>query len=306
MIPKRPLGNTGLNVSILGYGGAPIGFADSTRQADFDTLVNRAVDLGINFFDTAPNYRLGERLLGAALVKRRRDVVLATKCGRIQVPNNNKEGWADGEDWSEQGVLKTVDDSLRDLKTDYLDLVQLHSPPRWVLDDGAALMGLQRAQEIGKIRHIGLSGDGPDALYAVELGAFATLQISYSMLEQEPGDIIREAARKGMGVIAKQPMANGIADVQERPPYHDWLIKWQVAQQIDWTALGAPGSRMELALRWVLANPNVGTAIVGTTRLEHLESNAVAASAPPLDTRAVAAVSGAYSLAMHRLLEVEP
>src|SRR5450759_670036 len=98
MIPKRPLGNTGLNVSILGYGGAPIGFADSRRQADFDTLVNRAIDLGINFFDTAPNYRLGERLLGAALVKRRRDVVLATKCGRIQVPNNNKEGWADGED----------------------------------------------------------------------------------------------------------------------------------------------------------------------------------------------------------------
>lgn len=305
MIPQRPLGNTGLTVSILGYGGAPIGFTDGARQGEFGTLVSRAIDAGINFFDTAPNYRLSEKLLGTALGKRRREVVLATKCGRVQARKANNDGWEDAEDWSEQGVLKTVDDSLCNLRTDYLDLVQLHSPPRWVLDDGAALKGLQCAQAAGKIRHIGLSGDGPDVLYAVELGAFSTLQISYSILEQEPGDIIKEAARTGMGVIAKQPLANGVADMRERPPYDDWLIKWQVARQIDWTALGATDSRMELALRWLLANPHVSTAIVGTTRLEHLERNVAGVSAPPLDLQAVAAVSQAYSRAKGHLLEVE-
>src|SRR5215210_725356 len=206
MIPRRPLGSTGLTVSVLGFGGATIGFADSAPEATFVPLVRRALDLGVTFFDTAPDYRRSEALLGEALRARRSEVVLATKCGRLQ--NWNGRSWDVREDWSEAGVLGTIERSLRRLATDYLDLVQLHSPPEWVLDDGGALSGLQRARAAGMVRHIGVSADGEVAQRALELGVFETLQISYSILQQEPGDhLIPQAVARGVGVIAKQPIA---------------------------------------------------------------------------------------------------
>src|SRR6478672_10569613 len=101
MIPQRPLGRTGLLVSVLGYGGAPIGFTDE-RAAGFVGLLQRACDLGIRFFDTAPDYRRSEDLIGQALAGRRDRVVLATKCGRVQEWTGG--AWQANEDWSEAGV----------------------------------------------------------------------------------------------------------------------------------------------------------------------------------------------------------
>ena len=282
MMPQRPLGTTGLWVPILGYGGASIGFADPGREPEFEPLLRRVLELGITFFDTAPDYRRGEELLGRALRGRRADVVLATKCGRLQTWNG--AGWEVREDWSEAGVLRTIEESLRRLGTDYLDLVQLHSPPRRVLDDGAAVAGLLRARDRGMVRHVGVSADGEEAWRALELGAFETLQISYSVLQQEPGaDLIPRAAARGLGVIVKQPVANAIPALRERPPHPDWSWKWDVAQRMEWGEADTPDRRLNLALRWVLANPSISTAIVGTTRLEHLEANVAAAAAPPLD-----------------------
>lgn len=292
-IPERALGKTGLSVSVLGYGGAPVGFSAPKREMGFVPLIQHAVDMGINFFDTAANYRRGEELFGLAIQGRRDKVVLATKCGRIQ--QERPGGWEDGEDWSEQGVLESIERSLGKLRTDYIDLLQLHSPPRWVLEDGSAILGAQRARAQGKIRHFGLSIDGPDALFAVESGLFATLQVSMSILEQEPGDeIIPAAAERGMGIIIKQPVANGVADMVERPIHSDWWPKWEAARRMDWEALGAPHGRMQIALRWLLAHPLVSTAIVGTTRLEHLEANMAAALLPPLDAAVVARARDEY------------
>ena len=300
MIPTRPLGATGLQVSILGYGGAPIGFADPAREPEFIPLVARALDLGITFFDTAPDYRRSEELLGQALRGRRDRVVLASKCGRLQHPAG--AGWTAEEDWSEAGVVATVEASLRRLGTDYLDLVQLHSPPAWVLDDGAALRGLVRAQEAGKVRHLGVSADGADAWQALKLGVFSTLQVSYSILQQEPGgDLLPAAAARGLGLIVKQPVANGIPDLPTRPAHPDWSWKWDVAQRMDWPLLGAPAGRLDLALRWVLANPLVSTAIVGTTRPAHLAANAAVAGQALLDPAAVARIGDAYTMALQEL-----
>jgi aryl-alcohol dehydrogenase-like predicted oxidoreductase len=161
MIPQRPLGNSGFRVSVLGYGGAPIGFQPTTDRSEYLSLVRRALDLGINFFDTAPDYRESEALLGEALHGRRADVILATKCGRVQ--SWNGRAWEVHEDWSEAGVLRSIDRSLRCLRTDYLDLVQLHSPPLWVLEDGAAVRGLLKAQAAGTVRQVGLSSEGAKA-----------------------------------------------------------------------------------------------------------------------------------------------
>ena len=293
MIPQRPLGNTGLRVSVLGFGGASIGFADPARQGEFVPLVQRALALGITFFDTAPDYRRSEELIGEALRGRRGDVVLATKVGRTQ--HWDGAGWQVTEDWSEVGVLRSVEASLRRLQTDALDLVQLHSPPMWVLDDGGALRGLQRAQAAGMVRHIGISADGAEAWRALALDAFATLQVSYSILQQEPGDdLLPAAAARGMGVIVKQPIANGIPEMGTRPEHPDWSWKWDVAQRLDWPALGGATGRIHVALRWLLANPLVSTAIVGASRIAHLDANVAAATAPPLDDESVRRIRAAF------------
>lgn len=301
MIPQRPLGRTGLTVSVLGFGGAPIGFADAPDAYEtFVPLPRRALDLGITFFDTAPDYRRGEELLGRALRGRRSEVVLASKVGRVQTPSGG--GWAAREDWTEAGVLAQVERSLRALETDYLDLVQLHSPPARVLDDGAALCGLQRAREAGMTRHIGVSADGPEAWRALELGPFATLQVSYSILQQEPGaDLLARAAARGIGIIVKQPLANAVPALRERPTHPDWSWKWDVARQIDWAPADTPSERLGLALRWLLANPLVSTAIVGTTRVDHLDANVAATLAGPLDAATVRRFRDAYGAARKRL-----
>jgi aryl-alcohol dehydrogenase-like predicted oxidoreductase len=299
-LPQRPLGSTGLRVSVLGYGGAPIGFAGPERESTFVPLLQWALDLGITFFDTAPDYRRSEELLGAALVGRRAGVVLATKCGRVQ--HWNGVSWDGQEDWSEAGVVEQIETSLRRLRTDYLDLVQLHSPPRAVLEDGGALRGLLRAQAAGKVRYLGVSADGAEAWQALALGIFATLQVSYSILQQEPGtDLLAAAAAQGMGVIVKQPVANGIPALPERPGHPDWAAKWDIAQRLDWPARSAPADRMDLALRWVLADPRVSTAIVGTTRREHLGVNVATASGPPLDAATRLQIREAYQTAQAAL-----
>ncbi len=296
------LGATGLRGSALGYGGAPIGFAASGKPADFIALLHQALDAGITFFDTAPDYRQSEGLLGEALQGHRQRVVLATKCGRVQ--HRRDGGWVAEEDWSAAGVQQQIETSMRHLRTDYLDLVQLHSPPRWVLEDGTALYGLQQAQTAGKVRHIGVSADGDDAWYALEMGVFATLQVSYSILQQEAGaKLIPTAAARGMGIIVKQPVANGIADLKERPGHPDWTWKWDVAQRIDWTALGAAKSRQGLALRWVLSNPLVGTAIVGTANPQHLAANIVWATEPLLDVTHFKQIEDAYYAARQQIAE---
>jgi len=295
-LPARPLGRTGLTVSALGYGGAPIGFAARANPAAFIALLRQALDSGITFFDTAPDYRASETLLGQALQGRRAGVVLATKCGRNQTPVG--ADWIVREDWSEAGVIADVTASLRRLNTDYLDLVQLHSPPAWALDNGAALRGLQSLQAAGHIRHIGISADGDTARWAVANGGFATLQISYSLLQQEPGaDLLPAAAARGMGLIIKQPVANGIPLLPDRPAHPEWAEKWDVAQRLDWATLAPDDDRLGLALRWVLAHPAVSTAIVGTTNPAHLAANRAAAVAPPLAVTTVQAAAAQYAAA---------
>ena len=292
----RPLGQTGLDVSALGYGGAPIGFS-GVAEREAVRVVRQALDLGVAFVDTAPDYRTSERVLGRALAGRRDGVTIATKVGRIQ-DRTSAGTWEVREDWTEAGVVATVERSLRHLGVEHLDLVQLHSPPLDVLERGEALAGLVRAREAGTVGHVGVSADGAEAWWAVRSGAFATLQVSYSVLQQGPAadGLLDAAADAGMGIIAKQPVANGIADLDERPGHPDWSWKWDAAQRMDLSALGPPGHRTTGALRWVLADPRVSTAIVGTTSPEHLAANAAAAGAP-LDPAAAADLARQFRLA---------
>jgi aryl-alcohol dehydrogenase-like predicted oxidoreductase len=262
---RRVLGKTGLSVSPLGFGGAEIGFAGAD-QAVVSRLLNGALDAGLNVIDTAECYRNSEELIGKAVSNRRDDFHLFTKCG-------HNLGF-DLPDWEPRLLEQSIDRSLKLLNTDRLDLVQLHSCSEEQLRQGDVIDVLQRARDAGKTRFIGYSGDRNHARYAVECGAFDTLQISVNIADQEPIDEIIPAAKaQGMGVIAKRPVAN-VAWTKSDLPDNDYSRPyWDRLSVLGYPFLSLPDAA-SFALRFTLSIPGVDTAIVGTTRPERWQENA--------------------------------
>jgi aryl-alcohol dehydrogenase-like predicted oxidoreductase len=269
---KRILGGTGMAVSILGFGGAEIGF-ERTSQEDVNRLLGSALDAGLNVIDTGECYASGdhpssEELIGEAIGHRRGDVFLFTKCGHAsRFPGET--------DWTPPLLEKSIDRSLKRMKTDVLDLIQLHSCSEDLLRQGDVIATLQRARDAGKARFIGYSGDGRNALYAVTCGAFDTLQTSINIADQEAADLTLPRAREAnMGVIAKRPIAN-VAWRDETEPregaYHH--AYWKRLRELDYPFLiGADA--VGAALRFTLSLPGVHTAIVGTKNPDRWRQNA--------------------------------
>jgi aryl-alcohol dehydrogenase-like predicted oxidoreductase len=265
----RVLGKTGLTVSVLGFGGAEIGFSPTQTQADVDALLNGALDAGLNVIDTAAGYLKSEQMIGAAVGARRKEFVLLTKCGAL-------DGFT-RFDWTKKGILETIENSLRALKTDYLDVAQLHSCSAEELKRGDAIEGLQRAQERGYTRFIGYSGDNSDARTAIETDVFDTLQISVSVADQSPiDDNIPLAKAKNLGIIAKRPIANAVWRHREKPKdayHHEYWNRIQKLQ-FDFIKMQSLSDSIGTALRFTLMIPGVSTAIVGTTKPGRWAENA--------------------------------
>ena len=257
-----------MEVSALGFGGAEIGFNSNQTQKDVDDLLNSAIDAGLNLIDTAAGYLKSEQMIGEAVGKRRKEFYLITKCGAL-------DGFT-RVDWSKKGILETIVNSLRSLKTDYLDIAQLHSCDSEILQRGDAIEGLQRAQEKGYTRYIGYSGDNDDAKTAIEMDVFDSFQTSVSIADQTPIDTnIKLAAKKNIGVIAKRPIANAVWRHKEKPPesyHHEY---WDRIQKLkfDFLSKGLEEATAT-ALRFTLSIPGVDTMIVGTTRPQRWQENA--------------------------------
>lgn len=282
----RTLGQTGLRVSALGFGASELGW-DKVPQADVDRLIGSALDAGLTAIDTATCYFDSEEKLGRALAGRPRDAYhLFTKCGHASgLPH---------EDWTPELVGASIERSLRRLKTDHVDLVQLHSCSAETLRRGDLVGALERARDAGKTRFIGYSGDGENARYAVESGAFDTLQTSINLADQEALELTLPAARaRGMGVIAKRPLANvawrigqppedGHEDtVLDRDGYGDEYKRR--LRVLGYGFLEGPlQEAVAVALRFTLSVPGVGTAIAGTTRPGRWQQNAGLLEAGPL------------------------
>lgn len=265
---KRKFGKTDMSVSVLGFGGAEIGFNPNQTQTDVNELLNSALDAGLNLIDTAAGYLKSEQMIGEAVGKRRKDFYLITKCGAL-------DGFT-RSDWSKKGILETIETSLRNLKTDYLDIAQLHSCDAETLRRGDAIEGLQRAQEKGYTRYIGYSGDNDDAKFAIEMDVFDSLQTSVSVADQTPIDgNIKRAVEKGLGVIAKRPIANAVWRHKEKPSesyHHEY---WDRIQKLkfDFTNKSLEEATAT-ALRFTLSIPGVDVAIVGTTQPKRWQENA--------------------------------
>lgn len=259
MVTKQPFGRTDMQVLPLGFGGAEVGF-QSIEGAIVARALNEALDAGLNVIDTAECYGDSEELIGNAVAHRRSEYYLFTKCGHAA-------GFEE-PDWDPGMLAKQIDRSLRRLKTDCVDLLQLHSCSRELLERGEVIEVLQRAREAGKTRYIGYSGDREDALYAVECGAFDALQTSISLADQEALDLTLPIARqRGMGVIAKRPIANAIWLKPERPVGDYAETYWLRLRELNYAFLEGDTRRaVQMALRFTLSVPGVSVAIVGTTK----------------------------------------
>lgn len=272
----RKLGKTGMNVSVLGFGGWEIGYQHISLRT-VKKLLNEAVDAGINVIDTADCYATSEELIGEAVGKRRNDFYLLTKCG-------HESGWSYA-DWRPESLLRSIQRSLKRLKTDHLDLIQLHSCSEAELRKGTVIDTLKRARELGYTRFMGYSGDSQAALYAVECGEFDTLQTSINIADQEALDLFLPSAGKSdIGVIAKRPVANVAWQNGDRPPTDTYgRPYWERLQKLKYELLrGRLKQTVANALRFTVSVPGIHTAIVGTTKPGRFTENGAAVSAGPL------------------------
>lgn len=284
---QRRLGRTDLQVSTLGFGAWEIGWTPVDQGDAIGRLLNHALDQGINFVDSSAAYRWSEEHIAKYIGHRRHEFVFATKCGsgRVQQPDGE---WVQTLDYSAAAIAPQIDRSLQRLKTDYIDIMQLHSPSYEDLVRGDGLEGLKKAQQQGKIRFISLSADGDAAAQAIEMGAFDTLQLTYNILEPEPAALIGAARAKDMGIIVKNPIANAL---YEQPRSDENARLWDLAQQRLSPAAIGDLNRVEASLRWLLNNPDMHTAIVGTTNLEHLRENIASIKRGPLPAGVYAATT---------------
>jgi aryl-alcohol dehydrogenase-like predicted oxidoreductase len=262
-----------MQVSVLGFGASEIGTKASAR--DVDRLLNSALDAGLNLIDTAECYGVSEEFIGRAIARRRDAYYLLTKCGHAV--------GLDLPDWSPALIKKSIERSLQRLRTDYLDVIQLHSCAEEALRTGDLIEVLLTARDSGLVRHVGYSGDGSAALYAVQSGVFDTLQISVNIADQEALDLVLpEAINRDIGVIAKRPIANAawLTWAFLHPyarPYRKRLrqLRYEFLRQGGRASVGT-------ALRFTLSTPGVQTAIVGTAKPSRWEKNAALVAKGPL------------------------
>ncbi len=264
-----------MKVSALGFGGAEIGF----EKASVDTVarvLGDAIDAGLNVIDTAECYLQSEELIGQVMASRRREFFLFTKCGHPEGPYK--------EDWRPDSLLQSIRRSLQRLKTDRVDLVQLHSCSESELRQGDVIAALQRARELGYTRYIGYSGDDAAARYAVGCGAFDALQTSLSIADQQAIDLTLPLAReRGMGVIIKRPLANAVWRFAQKPENGYVVPYWERLQKLQYDFLGGDATKTAaIALGFALHCPGVHTAIVGTAKPGRWRENAAMLESDPL------------------------
>ncbi len=268
------LGRTGLKVSRLGVGLVEIGLQLSEGEVDLaGRLLNIALDGGINFFDTAECYGISEDLIGATIAHRRDEFILATKAGHPSYGTESPRFTGDT-------VRKSIERSLSRLKTDHVDLVQLHAYDVFGEPPDDVIEAVMDAKKEGKTRFVGYSQENEEAMWAIESGMFDTLQTAFHIMDQRARHGIFQAAKAAdIGIIAKRPIGNGMwgREFRSEDHYEDTVARRLGQRSQKMRAAGAikgePENRIETALGFVLAHPEVHTAIVGTRNPDHMQSN---------------------------------
>jgi len=313
----RNLGATGMRVSEISLGTWAFGgeWGTVSDEESYATL-NRAIDLGVNFLDTADVYGDGrsERLIGKLLKERSRDeIFVATKGGRRLDPHT-----AEGYDY--ENLSRFIDRSLENLRVEALDLLQLHCPPTEVYRRDESFEALDRLQAAGKIRNYGVSVEKvEEARKALEYPGVKTVQIIFNIFRQRPAEeFFPLAAERSIGVIARVPLASGLLSgkmTAEREFVSDdhrnfnregqAFDRGETFSGVDFeTGLAAAGELKELvpeghtlaqlALRWILMHPAVSCAIPGAKRPDQVADNLAADEMLPLSEEAMNRIREIY------------
>jgi aryl-alcohol dehydrogenase-like predicted oxidoreductase len=312
----REMGRTGWKVSTISFGAWAIGGTwGSVDDSESLAALHRAVDLGVNFFDTADVYGDGrsERLLVQLRRDRKEEIVIATKAGRRLNPHI-----ADG--YNAKNLTEFIDRSLKNLETDSLDLVQLHCPPTDVYYRPEVFGALDDLVRAGKIRYYGVSVERvEEALKAIEYPGVQTVQIIFNVFRQRPADLFfAEAKRRKVGILARLPLSSGMLtgkltskssfasdDHRSFNRHGEAFDRGETFSGIDYEtglkaveelrALIPAGMTMaQVALRWILMFDAVTCAIPGAKRPSQAEENIAAADLPALSDSTMKTLKALY------------
>jgi aryl-alcohol dehydrogenase-like predicted oxidoreductase len=288
----RILGKSDLSVSTIGYGAWGIGgkpFWKTEGEDNSIRSIEKAIDLGINFYDTAPVYGFGysEELLGKALHSKRKEVVIATKCG---LRWKKEEIKALVKRAAKESILEEIDLSLQRLQTDYIDLYQVHWPDETTpIED--TMDALLQIQKTGKIRYIGVSNYSVGQMKeSLKYGQIVSLQPMYSMLERDiEKEILPFCIENNIGIICYSPLASGVltGKYDENTKFEDWrgqgiignftgdvfVSHIRKVEEITKIAQKYGKTTAQLAINWLLRQRGVTTAIVGVKTPDQVEQN---------------------------------
>ncbi|HEU4388217.1 MAG TPA: aldo/keto reductase [Blastocatellia bacterium] len=313
----RTLGRTGFRVSTISFGAWAIGSAwGEVDDGESLAALHKAVDLGVNFFDTADVYGDGrsERLLARLKRERNEEIIIATKAGRRLDPHVP-------EGYNAKNLTRFIERSLKNLETESLDLVQLHCPPTRVYYTPALFGVMDDLVKQGKIRHYGVSVENVEqALKAIEYDGVKTVQIIFNIFRQRPADLFfGEAAKRQVGILARLPLSSGMltgkltSNSRFEPEDHraynrhgerfdrgetfsgvDYEVGLKAVDELKTLVL--PGVTLaQFALRWILMFDAVTCAIPGAKRPSQVEENAGAADLPPISEATMRAVLDLYA-----------
>ena len=292
----RRLGKTNLKVSVVGIGTWQYGgeWGKNFDEAEVKKILDRGFDLGFNFIDTAECYgdHLSERLIGKAVKEKRKEWIIATKFGHKFISHLNRETV-----WDVAGVKKQLEDSLRALQTDYIDLYQFHSGNDEVFNNEELWLMLQNEVKAGKIRHLGISISNKEGINSLEQTKSASkvgaevIEAVYNRLERYPEEEIFPACiEQDLGVLARVPLASGLLsgkykkgtvfadnDVRASKDHKQIDIQLEEIEKIMKNEVPDGVNMAEWAIAWSLMHDAVSTCIPGFKNIEQLESGAKAA-----------------------------
>ncbi len=285
-LPRRILGRTGLSVTALGFGALEIGRdwgigpaegKSRPDEAEAGAVLNAVLDAGINLVDSARAYHRSEERIGASIAARRGEYVLATKCGE------HSDEPRTYYDYSHGAIGKSIDTSLRMLKTDVIDVLEIHFGPEpgKVLDDGETVRAMKDAREAGKVRWLGASIDGDLLARCIDSGDFDVVQVGYSLLNPSQAENIKRAKDADVGVVVRSGLGGGWLTARvhktaanERPKAVNALLD---------LCGGDAGRLTKLAVDFLLRDKGVTSILYGTKSVAHLKQAAAWVSAPSDD-----------------------
>lgn len=287
-LPTAVLGKTNLKVTRLSFGameirGSRIWGGRPVTEEQAKTILNTVLDEGINFIDTANDYGRSEEFIGKFIAGRRKEFILATKCG-CHVVHRDEHTDDTPHVWTRENLFRGLHESLERMKTETIDIMQLHNPPVEEAEKNNLVDILKEMRQQGKVRFISISTTLPHLPTYLSWDAFDTFQIPYSALEREHEDWISKSAAAGLGTIIRGGVARGETGVGLGS-----ADRWKSFEAARLDELREAGeSRTAFLLRYTLSHPQVHTTIVGTLHLEHLKENIAAAAKGGLPTEVYA------------------